>query len=183
MKRKGQRVRKNNNSNNNNNKKPIENDTVLNANMITISIGPPIRRLDMYQYCKKKNDQVQHHLIEYNNNYYCTFCFDLLTYSLFASWSSDRDASAISTICLVSDFHRSRSCANDRRYFKSSVDFSDRLSWICDRSLLMTTGRVVVGLPLNLFSVRWKYSCMALLAGISSFLRKICQRRQRLSNM
>ena len=28
-----------------------------------------------------------------------------LTYSLFASWSSDRDASAISTICLVSDFH------------------------------------------------------------------------------
>ena len=36
----------------------------------------------------------------------------------------------------------------------------------------MITGRVVVGLPLNLFSVRWKYSCMALLAGISSFLRK-----------
>ena len=33
----------------------------------------------------------------------------------------------------------------------------------------MITGRVVVGLPLNLFSVRWKYSCMALLAGISSF--------------
>ena len=29
----------------------------------------------------------------------------LLTYSLFASWSSDRHASAISTICLVSDFH------------------------------------------------------------------------------
>ena len=28
-----------------------------------------------------------------------------LTYSLFATWSSDRDASAISTICLVSDFH------------------------------------------------------------------------------
>ena len=107
-----------------------------------------------------------------------------LTYSLFASWSSDRDASAISTICLVSDFHGSRSCASDRRYFKSSVDFCDRLSWICDRSLLMITGRVVVGLPLNLFSLRWKYSCMALLAGISSFLRKICpKRRQRLSNM
>ena len=28
-----------------------------------------------------------------------------LTYSFFASWSSDRDASAIFTICLVSDFH------------------------------------------------------------------------------
>ena len=28
-----------------------------------------------------------------------------LTYSLFASWSLDRAASAISTICLVSDFH------------------------------------------------------------------------------
>ena len=28
-----------------------------------------------------------------------------LTYSLFASWSSDRDASAISTICFLSDFH------------------------------------------------------------------------------
>ena len=43
----------------------------------------------------------------------------------------------------------------------------------------MITGRVVVGLPLNLFSVRWKYSSMALLAG---FLRKICpKRRQRLS--
>ena len=25
----------------------------------------------------------------------------------------------------------------------------------------MITGRVVVGLPLNLSSVRWKYSCMA----------------------
>ena len=37
----------------------------------------------------------------------------------------------------------------------------------------MITGRVEVGLPLNLFSVRWKYSSMALLAGISSFLRKI----------
>ena len=110
--------------------------------------------------------------------------YSYLTYSLFASWSSDRDASAISTICLVSDFYWSRSCASDRRYFKSSVDFSDRLSWICDRSLLMITGRVVVGLPQSLFSVRWKYSCLALLAGISSFLRKICpKRRQRLSNM
>ena len=48
-----------------------------------------------------------------------------LTYSLFASWSSDRDASAISTICSVSDFHWSWSCASDRRYFKSSVDFSN----------------------------------------------------------
>ena len=28
----------------------------------------------------------------------------------------------------------------------------------------MITGRVVVGLPLNLISVRWKQSCMALFA-------------------
>ena len=91
-----------------------------------------------------------------NKNHNESYNLTYLTYSLFASWLSDRDASAISTIYLVSDFHWSRSCASDRRYFKLSVDFSDRLSCICDSSLLMITGRVVVGLPLNLFSVRWK---------------------------
>ena len=100
-----------------------------------------------------------------------------LTQSRVASQFSDCNASAASLILVVINFHLLLFCAVDVIFIRSSLVCNFRGCWSCDRSLFITTGSVVTGLPLNLFPAWMKQDLVAFLAGMSLSLLRICPNR------
>ena len=102
--------------------------------------------------------------------------YDLLTYCRVASQFTVCDASAAFSILAESSLHCFLSFASSVILTRSSVEWS--LKWsISPRSLFSTIGRVVVGRPLSLWPYWMKWALVALLAGMSLSLRRICPKR------
>ena len=99
-----------------------------------------------------------------------------LTYCRVASQFIVLFASAAFSILADMSLHCSLSLASLVILTRSTVDWS--LKWsISPRSLFSTIGRVVAGRPLSLWPYWMKQVLVALLAGMSLSLRRICPER------